>query len=185
MSRDATSRAQQASDRDMSLSKQYGGNADSLYGQLTPMYSKMATNPQGFTKGEMNDMTTSSMQSTGGSVAGAVGEGNLEAARTGNVGGYQGALRDAARRGIVTNSNNALGTQRANTALKEVQREQGISGLQGLQTQAEKGSLEAMGLDTGAINAETEAGKSGWFQNMIGLINAGANAASAASGFKG
>lgn len=185
MSRDATKKAQEASDRDVALSKQYGAASDTLSGQLTPIYSQMATNPQGMTPGEINDAKTATMQSTGGSVAGAVGEGNLEAARTGNAGGYQAALRDAARRGIATNADKSLAVQNANTVLKEGQRDQGVSGLQGLQSQDQAATLSAMGLDTGAINAQTEAGKSGWFQSMTGLINALSNAGNAASKFKG
>jgi hypothetical protein len=33
-------------------------------------------------------------------------------------------------------------------------------------------ALKAMGIQTQDINAEIEAGKSGWFQNMTGLISA-------------
>ena len=171
MSRDASNRAQQASDRDVALSKQYGGQSDTLQKQLTGIYGGMATNPQGMTPQEKNDATTASMQSTGGSVAGAVGEGNLEAARTGNAGGYQAALADAARKGILQNSKNALAVNNANTALKEGQREQGVAGLQGLQTGDQAASLNAMGQNTGAINAEANASP-GWFQNMTGLITA-------------
>ena len=180
MSRDAENRAKQASDRDMALSKQYGATSDTLTGQLTPTYTQMATNPQGMTAGELNDARTASMESTGGGVASAVGQGGLTAARTGNAGGYQAALADAARKGIATNSQNALKVANLNTALKESQREQGISGIQGLQSENQAGALNAMGLDAQAINAQTEAGKSGWFQNMLGLINAGSGAAMAA-----
>jgi len=32
--------------------------------------------------------------------------------------------------------------------------------------------LKAMGIQTGDINAQLEAGKSGWFQNLTGGLNA-------------
>ncbi len=172
MSRDATKRAQKASDRDLQLSKQYGATSDTLSGQLTPIYTQQATNPQGMTPQEMNDARTATMESTGGGVAAVTGEGNLEAARSGNAGGYQAALADASRRGIATNASKALQLENLNTALKESQRESGVGGLQHLQSQNQGATLAAMGLDTGAINAQTEAGKSGWFQNMLGLTNA-------------
>jgi hypothetical protein len=180
MSRDATDRAKQASDRDMALSKQYGGQSDALHSQLSGIYTQNATNPQGMSQGDMNDIRTSAMESAGGSVAGAVGQGNLAAARTGNAGGYQAALADSARQGIATNSANALKSKLINTTLKEQQREEGVSGLQHLQSADQAGTLSAMGLDTGAINAETTAGQSGWFQNMTDLIRAGSGAATAA-----
>lgn len=169
MSRDAENRAKQASDRDMALSKQYGAETDALSGQLKGIYGQQATNPQGMTAGEINDARTASMESTGGGVSSVHGEGNLEAARTGNRGGYQAALSDASRKGIAINASKSLQIQNMNTALKEAQRDQGIAGIQGLESENRSGTLSAMGLDAGAINAQTEAGKSGWFQNMLGL----------------
>lgn len=181
MSRDAENRAKAANDRQMNLSKQYGADSDTLFGKLVPMYSTMATNPTGMTRQELNDTRTSSMQSAGGSVSGATGQANLDVARTGNAGGYAAALADAARKGIATNADNALKTNMLNTTLKEQQREQGIAGLQGLQTSRQSAGLNALGQTADSINAEVNAGNSGWFQNMLGLMNAGANAATGAA----
>lgn len=172
MSRDAGNRAKQASDYAVSTAKGYGADASSLSGQLTPIYTSWATNPHGFTQQEQNDMNTQNMQSSGGSVAGAVGQGNLQAERTGNAGGYQAALRDAARRGIAQNADEALTVKNANTMYKEAQRQAGVAGLTGLRAEDVGAQLGAMGNNVGAINAESNAGRSGWFQNMLGLMNA-------------
>src|SRR5579871_2376965 len=46
----------------------------------------------GYTPDQLNAMTTASNQSLGGAVGGAVGQGNLQASRTNNAGGYTTAL---------------------------------------------------------------------------------------------
>ncbi len=181
MSRDASSRAKAASDQAVVTAKDYGGKADKLFGQLSSIYGGQYANPSGMSPTELSDARTAGEQSVGGSVAGAVGQGNLQAARTGNAGGYAAALDQAHRTGIAQNSQNALNVQNANTGIKLAQQQSGLQGMQVLQSGAEQGQLGAMGNNVGAINAETSASP-GWFQNLTGLINAGANVWNATHG---
>lgn len=147
-------------------------NAQDLYKQILPIFQKEATNPQGFAPADLAAMNTASQQSVGGATAGAVGEGNLAAARTRNSGGYTPALDEAVRSGQRQLSTNALDTQTKNALLKESQKQSGISGLGGLYGQNSQQLLQALGLGNQSTQALTEAGKSGWFQNMLGLITA-------------
>ena len=55
----------------------------------------------------------------------------------------------------------------------------GAAGMAGLYNTDTDAMLKAMGIQTGDINAQTEAGKSGWFQNLTQGIDAGANLISA------
>lgn len=170
MSRDASSRAQDASRQDVAMSNSYGAQANKLQSQLASAYGQEYANPTGMGAADMAAARTAANQGTGGAVASAVGQGNLEAARTGNSGGYQYQLEDAARKGIQQASQNALNVQNENTALKQAQKAQGLSGLQGLESGDVSAQLGAEGLNNGAINADTNASP-GWFQNMTGLIS--------------
>lgn len=145
-------------------------NAGSLYGELNPMLSAEATNPQGFAPGDLNSMTTASNQALGGATAGAKGEGNLMAARTGNSAGYAPALDKSVMDAGKIQSQNALGVQRDNAMLKESQRQAGIGGLQGLYG-ANLGELQGMmGLGPGTLQAGKQPGV--FQQIMSGLQDA-------------
>jgi hypothetical protein len=68
-------------------------------------------------------MTTASNQSLGGAVGGAVGQGNLQAARTRNGAGYATALDDAVRSAGRQQSQNTLGVQEDSAKLAQQQSE--------------------------------------------------------------
>lgn len=146
--------------------------SNALYGQLFPMLKSEATNPQGFDPKDLSAMNTASQQSVGGSTAGAVGEGNLAAARTRNAGAYAPALDEAARQGTRQLSENALNTQTKNAMLRESNRQAGIKGLGGLYDTSQDALLKALGLGNEATNTAIQSGKSGWFQNLLGAITA-------------
>lgn len=157
-------------------------NANSLYSSLFPQFSAEATNPQGFGAGDLAKMNTAAQQSVGGATAGAVGEGSLRAARTRNSGGSDMALDQAVRSGQQTLSQDALGVQGENAALKEEQRQAGLSGLSSLYGTNTSAMLSALGLGNQSVQAGTQAGQSGWFQNMTGLISSLAGAGKTAGG---
>lgn len=161
------------------------GNANDLYSKLFPTFQAEATNPQGFAPGDLAAMNTANQQSVGGSTAGAVGEGDLAGARTRNSGSFAPALDEAVRSGERTASENAVGIQGENAALKESQRQAGIAGLSGLYGQNNSDMLSALGLSNSSTNALTTAGQSGWFQNMLGFMNAAANVGKAGAAMAG
>jgi hypothetical protein len=113
----------------------YGTNSNNAAGALNtinPIYSSMATNPQGLTPIQKANALTASSQSAGGGVASAVGQGGLLAARTGNAGGATAALDDAARSADVTNSKNALDVQNQSDQLATQNQRIGLAGLNGI-----------------------------------------------------
>lgn len=148
------------------------GNATSqasgAYGVLAPQLTQMATNPQGFTSQEKANMLTSSAQSVGGSLAGATGYGNLAAARTNNAGGYTAAVGDAARQSMVQQSNNALGVDVQDAALKRQQQQFGLSGLGNIYSGGNSAALGALGAANTA-SAQTQSNIMGWTNLGVGL----------------
>ena len=175
MSRDAQRNAQSTYDQSKALTKQSEQNSNSLYNELDPMYTNEAVNPTGYNARDLSSMNTAIGQSTGGAAAGAASEGNLEAARTGNEGGFNTSLDKSVRDSVGAGTAGALSVQGANANLKEQQKQEGITGLQGLDSQQNNDVLSSLGLQTQANNSLISAGQSGWFQNMLGLMNASGN----------
>ncbi len=120
------------------------------YGTAAPVLNTMATNPMGYSPADLAAMKTSSIQSTGGATAGAVGQGGLEAARTNNAGGSTAAIDDAARSGQVQNSVNALGVDTANANLKQQQQQEGLRGLGQIYDGANRTNIDALNTALGA-----------------------------------
>ena len=172
MSRNQQKQANQTFGESTNVYNQDSGNASALYNSLFPQFTAEATNPQGFTPGDKASMDTATQQSVGGSTAGAVGQGNLTAARTRNSGGLDTALDASVRSGQQTLSSDALGVENEDAMLKESNRQAGLQGLSGLYGTNQSGMLSALGLGNQATNAGTQAGQSGWFQNFLGLMNA-------------
>jgi hypothetical protein len=172
MSRNQQKQANQTFGESTDVYNKDSGNASALYNSLFPQFTAEATNPQGFTPGEKASMDTAAQQSVGGSTAGAVGEGNLTAARTRNSGGLDTALDASVRSGQQTLSGDALGVQNEDAMLKETQKQEGLSGLSSLYGTNQSGMLSALGLGNQATSVGTQAGNSGWFQNMLGLMTA-------------
>jgi hypothetical protein len=147
-------------------------NAKDLYGQIVPTYQNMVTNPQGYGKAALADFTTGAEQSLGGGVGAAVGQAGTNAAANRNLGSFAPAITRAVRDAGKTLGGLTLGVKDKNAQLKELQRTEGLEGLGRLQGQQQGMVLPSIGLRNQSIGTDIEAGKSGWFQNMIQLINA-------------
>lgn len=158
-------------------------NSQSLYGNLAPMLTSQAANPQGFNPSDESALETGALQEAGGTQAAAVGQGKLEAARTRNTGAFGQAISDASRGAGETLSRGLLGVRTANANLKQHQRDTALTGLEGLYGTNAGASNAALGNVSGLVNADTQAKHQSWdaFNNITGAIN---NAAKAASGFK-
>lgn len=172
MARNQQDQANKTFKETQNVYNQDSGNASALYNSLFPQFTAEAVNPQGFTPGETASINTAAQQSVGGSTAGAVGQGSLRAARTRNSGGSDMALDESVRSGQRALSEDALGVQGENAMLKETQRQEGLQGLSGLYGTNQSGMLSALGLGNQATQTGTQAGQSGWFQNMTSLIAA-------------
>lgn len=157
-------------------------NANSVYSNVVPMLTSQAAHPQGFDPADEAAMETGAMQEAGGSEAGAVGQGNLEAARTRNEGGFGQAVSDASRGAGETLSRGLLGVRGADANLKQHQHDTALSGLEGIYGTNVGASNSALGNVAPLVNADTQAENSSWnaFNNITGALT---GAASAASGF--
>lgn len=154
-----------------------GGRSSQVYDTLFPTLQNEVTNPQGYDPSDIAAMNTAVGQSTGGATAAAVGAGDLEASRTGNKGDYQTSIDDSAREGARLSAQKALEVQGNNADLKQRNRQMGIAGLgslfgeeSGRQLNALNVGNNAIGEGNSAINAGVNAGNSGWFQNLMKLI---------------
>jgi hypothetical protein len=107
-------------------------NASNIYGGLEPTLQAEAAHPSGYTPTQKAQMNTAAQQSSGGSTAGAVGQGGLYAARTGNAGAAQNAIGSASRGAGENLSKAAVGTELNSTNAANQKQQQGIAGLGGL-----------------------------------------------------
>jgi hypothetical protein len=159
-------------------------NAQQAYGSLAPQLNAEITNPQGYTPAQKAAQNTAAQQSTGGSQAGAVGQGALQAARTRNAGGADAAIAQSARTAGQNLSNAALTTETNNANLQQQQRQAGLSGLQSLYGTTLGGSENALGLSNNALQVANQAKPSFWqqlgTQAAFGALS-GAQAGAAAS----
>lgn len=111
---------------------------------INPIYTQEATSPTGYTPEQKANMLTASSQSLGGGVASQVGQGNLMAARTNNIGGYSANADAAARNAGVQQSQNALGVENDNAQLMEKQKQEGLAGLNGIYDTGTGASISAL-----------------------------------------
>ena len=108
------------------------GQGSQISQQLVPELQSEANNPQGYTPQQMAYMNTASQQSLGGSTGGVTGQANLQAARTRNAGGFQGAVASGSRSNARQLSQNAVQIQANQANLQQQQRQQALSALQSL-----------------------------------------------------
>ena len=151
---------------------QYGTNASTAAGALStvnPIYSQLATGTVGLTPQQQSNMLTASGQSLGGSVAGAVGQGALMDARTGNAGGATATLDDVARQAGVQQSANALGVQNQSAQIARQNQQLGLQGESSIYNNAN-------GMATSDLNTANNVRPSTWSQLLMGGIGAAGTA---------
>jgi hypothetical protein len=151
--------------------------SNSIYGTLDPALTAEATNPQGYGANDLAAMNTASQQSLGGSTAGITGQANLEAARTRNAGGFQGAIGSGSRSNAKQLSENALGIQAMNADLKQKQQQTALSQLQQLYGTNVQGAEGFLGESNSALGAENQSHpvQQGFktFADVLSAINQG------------
>jgi hypothetical protein len=163
-----------------SSADKYSSAGDQISSSIIPGLEREAQNPEGYTPEDLNNQLVASEQGAGGANAGIVGEASSRLARTRNSAGFSNVLDEAARDKTRQLSENALNIQNKSSELgqkKQMVAQGELSKLYGTDVNA---NLEAQGLSTKDIQTEVEAGKSGWFQNMTGLITALGGAAQGA-----
>ena len=138
-------------------SGQLYNQSEDLYSGLAPQLQSEATNPQGYTPQQLAYMNTASQQSLGGGTAATTGQANLEAARSKNVGGFQGAVGTANRANQRTLSENALGIQTQQANLQQAQKQQALQSLQQLYGTNLSGSSNYLNSSNQALTSENSA----------------------------
>lgn len=185
MSRAASNQAKDTFNQAKGIGSTSSTNANGIFPGLLKSYQDEAMNPQGIGEAGMTAENTASQQSTGGSTAGAVGQNNLMAARTRNKGGFQIANDESARAGMRQNSQNAVENISRNENLKQVQKQEGLAGENSLFGTNLQASLAALSAENGSTQALTQAGQSGWYQQMIQMLNAVKGAGAGSGGGAG
>lgn len=180
MSRQAQAQASQNAKMGQGFATEANNNATAIGGWLTPTLQSQYTNPQGFGDAAVNGMKTEAGQIAGSKAASAKNNLDLMAERTGNAAGFAPAEDQAMRDSQSQLSNALLGIDTKNAEAKLGQQSEALRGQEGMFGEnlgAETGNIDA---SNQGVNAEVNAGNSGWFQNMLGFGNMLANGAKAA-----
>lgn len=177
--RSAVAQAKNAYNTSADTASQAQQNAGQVRGSLVPGLEREAENPTGYTPEEMNNMLVAGEQGLGGAASGLKEEADLGVARSRNTAGYSNALDEAAREKMRTSSANALGVQNESAKLAQEKQQKARAQLGQIYGMDVDEMMKAQGLLPEDVNAEVNANKSGWFQNMTGMINSLSGAASA------
>lgn len=149
----------------------YGGDASGINGTLTPFLTQRLLNPSGYSQGDMGAMLANAFGSAGGATSGVTGQANLEAGRSRNDAGFSTALAEAARARTASAAHTSEGIAADNANLKQDQSNNAAKMLQGLYGTDVGAQNEALNTANSATQTGIEAGKSGWLQNALGIIN--------------
>jgi hypothetical protein len=174
--------AKSAAGQAMSTAAGYGAEAGDIGSLLVPKLEQEALHPTGFDPNDLNAMLVGGEQGAGGANASVAGEAGLRAARTRNTGALSSVLDEASRNRGRQLSENALGVQGQNAALKQKQQQAGLTGLESVRGGDIKANLEAQGLVPQDIKQWADwANNSGSvFGDILGTINSLAGAGKAA-----
>lgn len=177
--RDATGKAKGAYNLASGTANAASDNAESVNSNLTPWLEREFQDPSGYTPEALNKMNVASEQGAGGAESSLKGEAAGQVARTRNSAGYSTALDEAARDKTRALSENSLNIQDESAKLAQQKGQHAGDELSKIYGTDVNETLGAQGLMPEDINAETNSGKSGWFQNMTDLISSLAGAAKA------
>lgn len=122
----------------LNASANAGQQAQAAYNTVDPIYSEMASGNVGLTPIQKSRMLTASGQSLGGANAGAVGQGALYGARTGNAGAATAAIDDSARSAMEKQSENALDVENKDAQLASQNQRFGLSGISDIYSDANR-----------------------------------------------
>jgi hypothetical protein len=143
--------------------------ADSAYNTVNPIYSKLAAGTTGYSPQQKADELTASSQSLGGGVSAAVGQGGLDAARTGNAGGSAAALDDAAHNAATVQSGNALDVQNRSNDLATQNQRVGLAGESSIYQDANSAGQGYLSTANSAAQAAA-ARKMGYIKMGLGAV---------------
>jgi hypothetical protein len=168
--RSAQSQANNAVNTAVNTGATLGGEAQGVGANLTPFLTEEMLHPQGLGQEGIAAETGAALGGAGGAAAGLTGQAAQRAGASRNAGGFQAALDDAARQRMKAAAGASEGIQAGNETLKQQQMQEGAGGLEKMYGTDTSGMLTAMGQVPADVNAETNAGNSGWLQNTMGIL---------------
>ncbi len=169
--RSATGQAGRAFNTAESTASNLGSEAQGIGANLTPFLTAEMLHPQGLGQEGIGAETSAALGGEGGAAAGLMGAANQRAAASRNAGGFGANLDAIARDRMKAAGTASEGIQAQNQNLMEQQRQAGAAGLGKMYGVDTSGMLESQGQQAQDINAEVNAGKSGWLQNTMGILN--------------
>jgi len=158
----------------------YGNQAGQIAGVINPALTNAVKNPTGYTANQQHQQLTAGEAGAGGATAGLAGAAGLAANRTRNSGSLAGINDSLARARAGAGAKLSEGIAAKSADLGEANKQRAIAGLQGERAGDIGAQLHSQGQATDALNAEVNAGKSGWFQNMTDFMKAAGQDASGA-----
>ena len=177
--RNAQNQANSAINTANSTGAELGSEGQAIGANLTPFLTQEMLHPQGIGQTGLSAETAAAEGGAGGAASGLMGVANQRAAVSRNAGGFSAALDEAARQRDKAAAGSSEGITAGNEMLKQKQSQEGAAGLGGMYGTDTRGMLEAESLVPEDINAEVNAGKSGWLQDTMNMLNTGANVATA------
>lgn len=147
-----------------------GAEAQGIGANVTPFLTDEMLHPQGLGQTGIAAETGAALGGAGGAASGLTGVANQRAAASRNSGGFQAALDDAARSRMKAAAGASEGIQAQNENLKQTQQQEGAGGLEKMYGVDTSGMLQSQGQEANDINAEVNAGKSGWLQDTMGVL---------------
>jgi hypothetical protein len=178
--RDAQAAAAQAAGTAATTAGSYGNQAGGIGANLVPFYTRQMTNPQGYSQRDVGAQLTSALAGTGGATSGLTGAAGKMAANTRNPMGFSSALDAAARERDkgAAGVGERIAANNADVKMKQQQEAgQGLSGLYGMDV---RGQIESQGQVAPDINAQMNAAKYGWMQQIPELTKDAASIAALA-----
>ena len=170
MSRSATNEAKNAQSTAGTNASQYGANAASELGPLNTQANALI-NSQGYDPTTLSAITNAGLGGVNAAFGGAAGQINRQAARTGNTAGTAGQLDTLAQNKGIAGGQEAGNIEVGNAQFANQQRLQGLNLLGSLYGTNVGAQTANEGVQTGDINAQTQAGP-GWVQNLNGILGA-------------
>ena len=155
-----------------SLAGTEGTRAGSELGELSPFYQREMKAEHLYDPTQINELLTAAGAPIGAAAGQAEAEARGEAARTGNATGLTKTLQEMQRDKMKAAAGASEGIAAQDVMGAKNLNQAGAAGEAGLYGENLKGQLGAMGVENQALENQINAGKSGWFQNMTGMIGA-------------
>lgn len=149
-----------------------GGEADTEHGQLAPFYSNEMNAEHLFDPNQTAQLLTAEAAPLGSVLGDTQHAAELQGARTRNASGFTKTLQQAQRDKDKAMAGASEGIAAQDILGAKQLNQEGAAGTEDLFKTDQQKQLASMGIETGDINSQVQAGKSGWLQNLNDTIKA-------------